>query len=363
MKIGILTFHCANNYGAVLQAYGLQEYLKKLGYDTYIVDYRPKYITSQYKTFAKELPQGNLPMKVKHLLRNILIIPIRKRRCKVFNLFRRNRLKIFKLNLNNSENDFDSFIFGSDQIWNQSLTGGNLDKIFLGDFPAANGKKLIAYAASTGSLKNISNKSEIIDQLLKFKAIGVREQSLDIFIGNNIPNSIHSLTLDPVLLAGKQIFEKLIKPIYPDTKKKYLLLFQLGYDIHVEKIASQIANEKGLNLVKISSYFESLTDSNIISDASPEQFLAYVKNASYVVTTSFHGTAFSILFEKDFNTIGLSETVSERMINLLLQLGLEDRFYNNSNKINTTEINYRSVNKKLEQLRIASRSFINTAFA
>lgn len=359
MKIGILTFHCANNYGAVLQAYGLQEYLKDLGHEVFIIDYRPKYLLAPYKVFGNKLPNVHLFLKILYWLRSLLIAPKRWKRIWEFNAFRKKYLNTYQFNFSKIENDFDIFIFGSDQIWNPIITHG-IDKIFFGDFNAASMKKLVAYSASAGSVHNVSNDDVkyIVKQLRKFNSIGIREKSFASLL-HSFALDCH-VTLDPVLLAGRSVFDRI--SINRISENNYLLLFQLDYDYRVEKIALHIANIKGLNIVKINSSSESVKDWNIKSSVSPTLFLSYIKNAMYVVTSSFHGTALSILFEKDFTSVCLNEQNGERITNLLEQLNLKDRIITFENqKIKTNSINYKAVENLQYTLKKSSIEFINKA--
>lgn len=357
MKIGILTFHCANNYGAVLQAYGLQEYLKSLGHEVCVIDYRPKYLIAPYRLFGNELPNVNSFFKILYFCRRLLLAPKRLKRRWTFDAFRRRYLNVCRLNLDVVDNNFDAFIFGSDQIWNPVLTHG-LDKIYLGDFKAAKNKKLIAYSASVGSVHNIncSETEYMISQLGNFSAIGIREKSFCDLL-NSFKLNVCT-TVDPVLLGGWDIYNRIATNRIP--VKNYLLLFQLDFDYKVEKIALSIAKLKHLNIIKVNSSSESIKDFKIKSSVSPALFLSYIKNAVYVVTSSFHGTVFSILFEKDFTSVCLNERNGERITNLLKQLDLMKRIITSENQRPFTEaIDYKAVKKSQEILRNSSVEFIN----
>ena len=177
-----------------------------------------------------------------------------------------------------------------------------------------------------------------------------------------MPKGAIELTVDPVLLAGEKVYKKIVRKQRIKIKEKYLLLFQLDYSSEAEEIAKKIANDKGLAIVKILSSSESIKDRKTISTASPELFLNYIINAEYIVTTSFHGTVFSILFKKNFNIISLNKSVSERMVNLLSVLELTDRLItNNQLKIVTDKIDYKKVGEKLKDLCLCSEQFVERA--
>lgn len=358
MKIGILTFHCAINYGAVLQAYGLQESLKSLGHEVYIIDYRPQYLKDPYQLFQwKFKVEDSLMSNLKSLIRESLVMPIRFVRKLKFKQFTNQYLNLYAWE--NNLNIFDAFVFGSDQIWNPKITKG-LDEIFLGNFKEAKGKKLIAYAASVGSVQNISqNEFERLTFCLnEFERIGVREKTLYEKISK--VNTNVSITIDPVLLAGKDIFDKIAVDI--KINRPYLLLFTLGRDEYAIEEAYKIAEQKNLEVIEIISSKESLYNLKIKQMLSPSEFLGYIKMADYIVTSSFHGTVFSVLFKKDFNVIGSDETHGARIIQFLNSIKLRNRYkmYNNSEELDISDIKYTECESFLSMLVSSSREFVDT---
>lgn len=357
MKIGILTFHCADNYGAVLQAYGLQEYLKILGHEVYVIDYRPQYLLKPYRLFEwKRYSTQSVIRNLLFLLRAIWAFPIRLKRKKKFSRFRHNWLNLLSADCLGTDSDFDVFVFGSDQIWNPIITKG-LDKVYFGQFPAAKGKRLIAYAASAGSSVNLASCiSELQMFIPRFHAISVREKSLSDYIQPIIGNSV-PVVLDPVLLAGRYVYSQISRS--KNKRKPYLLSFQLLYNENLSQVAEKVAREKKLDLIELAS-FESFMRRGQLTTQSIEYFLSLFQNADYIITSSFHGTVFAILFEKDFNTISFDDKQSERMSDLLSSLRLSDRLVLNEQKLVTDSIDYALVNTRLSELRIASQTFIKS---
>lgn len=362
MKIGILTFHCADNYGAVLQAYGLQEYLKSLGHEVYVLDYRPAFLLNPYKVYKFKWNSNNSYLKnIFFFIRSLLVIPIRKVRSMRFKKFRQTHLNLYGLSSENGLSNFDAFITGSDQIWNPAITYG-YDTVYFGQFPAANGKKVIAYAASAGSVSHLVQDASKWQNLLScYNAVSVREKSLACFLKEQIGKSF-PVVVDPVLLCDKSVFTS----IFPNSRfaKPYLLVFQLMCDSDsclIGKIAERIANEKGLELKYVVPMSDSLKNRKLLTKEKPETFLSLIKNAAYVVTSSFHGTVFSVLFERDFTTVQFNLLQSERMVSFLEDVGLSSRLTNDLNKINTEKIDYIEVDKRLEALRAYSRTFLEKA--
>ena len=359
MKIGILTFHCAINYGAVLQAYGLQEVLKSLGHEVYIIDYRPQYLIEPYQVFRWKFDdRRSLISNIKDLIRECLVMPIRFKRNLKFQQFINKYLNLYSWD--DDLSIFDSFVFGSDQIWNPKITKG-LDEVFLGQFKEAVGKKLIAYAASAGCSQNLSihDFKELSMSLKSFVQVGVRENALyeKLFAANNNV----SITIDPVLLAGEKVFSNIAADI--NIEKPYLLCFTLGRDEYAVKVAKKIAKQKQLRIVEIVSSSESLYNSTIKQMLSPVEFLGYVKRADFVVTSSFHGTVFSILFHKSFICLGNQGNGMSRFYSLLNMFGLENRLVDifQLNEFKLSVINWELVNKILIQKRKEAMTFLKIA--
>lgn len=357
MKIGILTFHCALNYGALLQTYGLQEYLKRQGHEVAVIDYRPEYLLRPYKVFNWSWkPTLSVVRNILFFIRAIWVLLIRWKRKRGFSRFIQKYINLCTMDFTDS--DFDAYVFGSDQIWNPHITGG-FDRIYFGRFLAAEGKKRVAYAASAGSVNLlIPLEEKLAISLSSYTAISVREKSLANFVNRYMQAEV---VLDPVLLAGRETFEKIASQ--EKAKKDYLLVFQLDYDdiFTVRKIAEAIAQKQRLEVVELVSSSESLRNRRLITTASPERVISLFRDASHVVTTSYHGTAFSVLFEKDFHVVHSSG--SERMANLLSALGLEERLIDSETDITSDKIDYEQVNRRLEKMHLDSVAFLTDALA
>lgn len=365
MKIGIFTFHCAANYGAVLQTYCLQEVLKDMGHEVYVINYRPKYLTKPYKIFQYDSTYfGSNLARYKGFLRACLVAPIRCKRNRVFSQFIRHHLNLYPLDLNDESNDFDAFIFGSDQIWNPKITKG-FDKVYLGDFPATKRKKLIAYAASAGSISNFSgeNTDYFLSRLQYFDKVTVREKSLAEYI--NQKTSISSeVVFDPVLLTGPTVLHKLLdNKIKKEQSQKqpYLFLFQLGRNDSIASYAAAMAKSKELKLVEMTTTSESLFNNNMKQTLSVEQLLSYFINAAYVITSSFHGTVLSILFKKQFNTISVDDRIDERALSLLEKLHLTDRMLHTNDKPTSNLIDYNAIYSLYNKEKTESYNILNNS--
>lgn len=354
MKIGIFTFHCAVNYGAVLQTYCLQEVLKELGHEVYIIDYRPKYLLAPYKSFLFDYKNSeSFFLIIQKFLRACLVTPIRWKRNRVFSCFIKKKLNLYQLDLNDTSNDFDVFIFGSDQIWNPKITHG-FDKVYLGDFPAAKGKKLVAYAASVGSVMNLASEEMeyFFNRLKNFDKILVREKTFVDYLNDKLSIGA-KVVLDPVLLAKRHILKELsIENIKEESH--FVLLFQLARNIRAVDYTINLVRRKKLELIECVTMGESFWVKNIKQSLSVEKLLSYFKKASYVITSSFHGTAIAIMFNKQFNTVSIDKNIDERVTSLLELLGLSERmlYIKDDFVFDDESIDYSIVNKLLEKKRL-----------
>lgn len=352
MKIGIFTFHCAANYGAVLQTYCLQEVLKSMGHEVYVIDYRPKYLINSYKTFFYNSSSYNSYVaKCKGLVRACLVAPIRWKRNRTFSKFINSHLNLYKLDLNDESNDFDTFVFGSDQIWNPKITCG-FDRVYLGDFPAAKGKKLIAYAASVGSVSNLcgENVDYFLSRVTCFDKVLVREKSLADYI-NQGSSLMAEVVLDPVLLAGRSVLEQLLSKKRKISYFSFLLLFQIGRNDEIAKYAMNVAGIKKLKMIEVVTMRESLSSKLIKQTLSVENLLEYFRDASYIMTSSFHGTVFSILFCKQFNTVSVDASTDERALSLLKDFQISDQMVFVHEPYFTREVDYCFVGEKYKRLK------------
>lgn len=310
MKIGILTFHNADNYGAVLQCYALQEHLKKQypNDEVFVIDYRNPDIEYTYKSIRKR-------KSLKENFLQFIYLPAVIKKQKKFETFRKKYL-----NLGVADFSIYSIIYyGSDQIWNTILTGNDL--VYFGK--GFNGKK-IAYAASDGG--EIKFTDEIKELLNGFETISCRESSLAErlkFEGVSVPVSTVS---DPIfLLSSKEWLKVAILPNVSNYILAYKISPRLDFDIQAEKLGSKLG-KKVIQIVYTKSLRQLVyKNQQIIQSISPEQFIGYLLKSDCVLTTSFHGTAFSILFEKLFYVLSF-EKRTERIIELLKKSKMESQF-------------------------------------
>ena len=358
MKIGILTFHCAHNYGAVLQCYATQEFLRSKGYDVEVINYRPQYLLDPYKLFdRRRVISKNLMLSLKFLIVECLLFLNRYKRFKGFEKFIHNRLQIGNAVTRDSlPSDCDAYIIGSDQVWNSRITRG-FDPVYFADFSFEKGnKKYISYAASMESKTLTPEQIDFYTKSLQnFDSISVRESQLQQLLQPLISKKI-SQVLDPTLMVPTHVWDKF------STQKtegdKYVVVYQVRVDPNTMRIAEYIANQIGAKVKVLVAWLQYKAVEGTDQTATPEDFVDAIRNAACVVTTSFHGTAFSVIFNCPFYTIKLNDGRDSRSESLLGTLNLEERIVDVNARPTFSDVDYSLVNQKLEKLRLESQAFL-----
>ena len=343
LKVATMTFHMAHNYGAMLQAYALETAVNRLGISCEVLDYRYPYIDQWHgiRTIHEmQQESGFLIGTLKYLKRYIRDYRKADLRRRKFNAFMRQDMKLSKECYFNPEDlgaaEYDAVLFGSDQIWNHELTGGFAPE-YMGKYFDAEHTKLISYAASCGT---DTFQEEFVGEyyplLKRFTALGIREKGLADFISRKYQLSVQTV-LDPVFLLEKEDWMQVSKGAEITIDEPYLLVyaFQVGEDIY--QLARRIAKERNLKLVAI-GYQERdfLEDMLQLTECGPKDFVSLIQNAAFVCTTSFHGMAFSVIFEKDFYCIGHPK-YSKRNSDFLSLVGMTDRMVSQASEVTCVE--------------------------
>ena len=361
MKIGILTFYSCHNYGAILQTYALQEHLKSKGFKVYIIPYNPPEVIGQYYDIGWISSTGlSFSRRIKRMLGNIyrmiIVFPLKLMRGKWFNRFIHSNFNVCS---DYKNFDFSCCVIGSDQIWNKNITKD--DYFYFEYLPNVN---RISYAASAGNGEDLLlNDSRAIDAINSLDAISVRENSLKAKLEKHIDKDIN-LVLDPTLLVSAEVFDKIA--VEPKFKDKYVLIYRMLPSEKLFSVAKKFAKEHQVALYEVKPYvsLKSLffPESNKMFE-SPEKFLGWFKNAEFVVTTSFHGVAFSLVFQKSFYFISSDNPAENRIKSLLEQLGLTDRIISGDTIPVFNHIDYSTVESKLNNLRKESNDFLMNALS
>lgn len=346
--IGIVTFHRAHNYGAVLQCLALKTALSMMGHSVHVIDHINPRIDEIYSLSSKV--NNNLPSlyRIKQWITLKLTYPYRRKRFEKFNTFISKY--ILDNEFKNKYPEYDCIIWGSDQIWQWNIT--HEDPFFWAQIENADVWK-ISYAASAGKI-NDKFKSNM-HLLSSFNRIGVREEELHRFLKKNGIDS--EVNVDPTLLLSSNEWEKALE-LKNQSNKRYVLIYGLRDRKKVYKLGKLIAKKLGIDIKEVFSTANSLGNlgkKNI--DVSPDEFIQLIRNAEFIVTDSFHCTVFSIIFNKQFITAKLNDGNDNRSADLLNSLGIIDRLTSDILVTNSV-INFSNVNKKIEELRATSISYL-----
>ena len=366
MKIvGIISSHRVVNYGSILQAYALQYSIDKLGYKSEYIDYHPE--RTKMFNMLKNLKNKNKLLKKNPILclaARIIIFPSYLKRFYSLRKFLKKHIKmtIKKYNkyddLLNENFNYDVYCTGSDQVWNSEWNNG-IDKPYYLSFVPDSIKK-ISYAASFGREELFNwEKEETKELLSKYSSISVREKSgLKILKELGIKNG--QCVLDPTLLLNNEEWSKLTNNKFKN--QKYILVYNLNRNKDIYNYAKELSKRTGLKIKYITYQLHDFyLPGKMYCNPSVEDFLSLFKYATYVVTDSFHGTAFSINFNKEFVVI-YPKKFSTRLENILELFDLKDRIdKRNSYNIINKKIDYNKINLKLEEERLKSIDFLKNS--
>lgn len=364
-KVGILTFSYSSNPGSVLQAYVLQETISHFeNYYATIINYQK---TSAGKpvigktVFYKPIKKWTLKKIIEWSAR-IVAHPIRMRKYEKFFKCHYNNysaIPIKKDNLCNIENNYDCFVVGSDQVWN--FDSYNVDETYFLDF-VNDGRKKISYAASFGSAGITESRKELACSLIKdFSSISVREED-SVKTVFDLTQKEAAWVLDPSLLWNKEQYSIMA---LPPKKSKYVFLYLREESPALQNFADNLARTYGLSVIKVIKHWRCNKKGRPISALGPKEWLGFMQNADFIVTNSFHGICFSIIFEKEFFVDllkgGASHT-NTRMESLLRQFDLCTRATNEISDFTDIEkVDYSRVNAIRELRRKYSLEYLKNA--
>lgn len=352
MKIGVLTQHFLLNYGGIIQNYALQQVLIKLGHKPLTFEHDTCYSTAWWllrcakhllkKHTIRELParpvyKGRIGNKnfIRFIIANICSVPVHDFQPKLTQRY-----------------GIDAYVVGSDQVWRPAFNiGPRLGNMFL-DF-ADNHVRKISYAASFGTSKwEFTPEQENMCKTLarRFNAISVREESAVALCHKHFGvEATH--VLDPTLLLKAEDYLQLCKHL--SIAEPHIFVYSLVQDERLQLLAKDLSNKTGL-FVKTKR-----AGSNVHPEDSIEAWLAEFRDAVYVLTDSFHGMVFSILFHKPFWIVQNPSGGNERYDSLLSQLGLLERIVGNNNCVTDKEpIDWQRVDGSLGVMRQKSVDFL-----
>lgn len=363
MKVLNITLHAINNYGSVLQTYATEAIFKKLGCEVETIDYIRK--TARLNSSSEILKAKNLSpkLKLKTWIYHLFFKNRSGERTAKFMEFRKKYLNLTDKYYSNEElkNNppfADVYCTGSDQTWNTVCQGGVPMAFFL-DFVPSN-KIKISYAASFGLNKIPDNdKTEVKKLLSSYSYISVREQSgVDILKELGLKST---LVLDPTLTLNVSDWNEIAEPRL--FEEEYIFAYQLNRNPLFNKYINTFAKKRGLKLVLVRSRKERVSRNGVcITDASPQEWLSLVKNAKYVITDSFHCTAFCILFHRQFIVI-MPPQYSVRISDFLKGVNLSDRILSDFNLyyLIDKQIDFVPIDKWLDNKREQTVDFLKCA--
>ena len=365
MKIGILTYHRAENYGALLQAYAMKTYLQSQGHEVSFVDYWPKYHSDYFRLFPwQQLSKRSGYKKILFLIQLVLWLIPRYLRKRKFQNFMYNQLNLSKVpqytNSDNKTDRYDVVLYGSDQIWRkQNLGGVSFDDWYFGNDCVFADRKIV-YAGSMGTVDTTAKDDEYIQKMMQnFNALSVREIDLQSYLGSLAISAI--LVPDPVFLLSRNQWKSLIKKKV--SKKYYILFYNLLNSRESIIFAEKLSREKNLQIREVNKKMVSshLMHRRYISTASVEQFLQLIEGAEYVVSNSFHGVAMSVIFEKQFYAVGMG-TKANRVLSLLESAGIKDRYIASlQDSTASSKIDYNKVHDSLKEVIGRGADFLQKA--
>ncbi len=348
----ILTFFDEINYGAVLQSYAMRTKLKEYYREVNIINYQPDVMKAKRKLLNF--------VSLKAFILSIILFPQNVKRQKVFSSFITKNLSVKDLsNLQNDDTRYENDVYlGSDQIWNPRITGG-ADPIFFGIIPTLARRKTIAYAPSFGVSNLTENELKEISLFLPHvDYLSVRELEAKDLISSISAKEIH-VVCDPTLLLKANEWEAFVRK--PIVKNDYVFIYSLSQDTEVLNVATKLA--QSLHIPVIEGYLgrkpkKNSSNHRVMFALSPEEFLGYIYNSRFVVTDSFHGTVFSIIFHKAFYSVPFKGKEG-RVKDLLSRCGLSNRIVSSSDSLNIEElIDYNHVDKALSLFREQSIKYI-----
>lgn len=359
MKIGILTVPFNNNYGGFLQAFALKRVLESMGHKVMIINRR----RNRTRTLRSIL--GDL-LRCLHILEDK-----QKKLSKYTDQFQKKYLFPYTKKYYSSQElrdcvkyQFDAVIVGSDQVWRYRYFTDWVDDFFC-NFLEGTNIPHFSYAASMGTdeMEYSQNKIEICSKLLKgFRAVSVREESSVKLLRDYFGVENAQVVLDPTLLLDKQIYVDLFKDKYTKSERPYIFTYILDDSEEIKQSIEDFSHKMKMPVVNIKAQTGDISEIDVIEPV--EKWLSSIYYADYVITDSFHGTVFSLIFNKQFVVYGNIQRGMSRMQDLLNRVELTDRLLTSNDaagKKVMQPINWDSVNNRMILYKDSSMTFLKNA--
>ena len=349
MKIGILTYHRSNNYGALLQAIALRKVLSDMGHDVTFIDYWPAYHRHVYTLFSfhNMITKKGFHGKISYIRNCILNYKYRKKRKTNFDNFINKDIEPYISSINDN---YDVIVHGSDQIWRKQPEMNTYNPVYFGKHQIKTERK-VSYAASMGFLPQKESDKAILKEYISYlDYISVREKNLQVLV-KELGYSEVSHNLDPTLLLPMDYWINRFN--LEHSKERYAIYYRMQGSFDMEELRSY-TESKGLKLKVIYGKPICADSEESLTTVDPQVFLQLIYGAEFVFTSSFHGLAFALIFHKPF--FASFRNNNSRALSLLRQCSLEYRMLAPNISIPSDEksIDFSKVDNSLEVLRTLS---------
>lgn len=362
MIIRTITCHHSFNHGAMLQAYALLTYLQSLGYDVKVIDYRPPYMPDLHINF-NWVPSEYDYFGIKQMYRFLKLpyLRLEQKRRNALERFFNDYISITDTeyqsidDLKSNPPEADLYIAGSDQIWNTTFKNG-IDPAFYLDFGSP--KRKISYAASFATSRLESGTEPFVKkQMGNLDSISVREAS-----GKKLLNKLGydgTIVVDPVFLLSREEWD--VFDSYPQLDERYILIYDFELkDSPIETIAKRLARLADCKVYSVSPFKRRYADKCFV-DVGPDVFVSLIKHAQCVISNSFHGTAFSLIYGVPFFVVNRKDGLNVRMKDLLSHYEMADRLITPDapDGLLMSDIYYGPVQERLTRDIENSKSFLS----
>ena len=350
MKIGLLTFHRAHNYGAVLQCYALQEVLKGMGHEVEVIDYRQPAIEAAYDSWHLRWFLNKF-IKVWKMHSYLLQLYKESKLRKIFQDFLNGYLNVqHTCTFSDIPDCYDYYVIGSDQLFNLEITHG-LDPVYSGKFEKSNRPKMIGYAISSNqeSIKLIGQNEW--DKIFKrFCAISFREKALADLLFHLYGKKV-DVCIDPTLLTDRKVWEKVTSKhrIVNDCIVLYEVRCNEGEEHTLTHKAYHLAKQLNTEVVNLSK-----------KEYTVEEWILYIKHAKCIITSSFHASAFALIFNRPLYSFILNDGKDSRYVDLLNSVGASICIKKISDTVDEVpKMDFERINRKLQLMRENSINVFN----
>lgn len=347
--IGILTFHRASNYGAVLQAYAMQKIFDERGHKAVILDYRCPAVEEGHRPWGL-FKRHRFPVV---LFRCLVAI----RKDLLFGAFRKKRLDLsipmLAENLEKESGSYSLFVAGSDQVWNNTFSG--MDPAYMLEF--AREEQRYSYACSFGFDSFPEGTKEVYrERLSGMQCVSVRENRAADLAGEIGYEA--RVDLDPTLLLSREKWEEFMTPAA--VKTPYIFVYTVNPPVHLLDTARELSKRTGAEVLYLNNQYKSDRDLKRLRYRTPEEYVGLIAGAEYVLTNSFHGTAFSIMFKKKFKVeLETAKKYNVRSRDLLSSCGLWQCALGNSEEDYVFSADWEEAERRLSVMRGRSLDYID----